>query len=93
MHAQHLCARGFVPDEVIYFGDGPIEHSHFVAMIVHIQNKILAHDSQTNQADVAIGVWHTTSRRICWSALKIIEIMGFRTAGERIYRQIAFWNF
>ena len=46
MRANDLRPFGFVRDELVYFGNRPVEHGNFVAVIIHIEHQVLAHDGQ-----------------------------------------------
>ena len=55
MSADDLGSLGFLADEVVHFGYGAIEDGDFIAVVIHIEDEILAHDGQANQADVTTG--------------------------------------
>ncbi len=59
MRADDLRALGFVLEELVDLGDGSIEDGHAVAVVVHVQDQILAHDSEADQSDVASCSWHS----------------------------------
>ena len=61
VRAHDLCAGRFLLDEIVYFGDGSIKHTHAITVVVHIQDQILAHDSQADQSDVAAFLFHSIS--------------------------------
>src|ERR1700675_1642279 len=44
---------GLVVDELVHLGGGSIEDRHLVAMIVHIEYEVLAHDGEAYQPYVA----------------------------------------
>ena len=46
--ADHLAAFGFFLEEVVDFGDGPVERDDGVAVVVHVEDEVLAHHRQTN---------------------------------------------
>jgi len=56
--AGDVAALGLVVDEVIDLGNGPIENGYGEAVIVHVQDQVLAHDRKADQADVAFFVAH-----------------------------------
>jgi hypothetical protein len=43
---------GFVGQKVIHLGNSAVVHGHLEAMIVHVEDQILSHDSQADQADI-----------------------------------------
>ena len=53
VRAHHLRAVGFVRDEIVDLRDGAIEDGHAVAVVVHIQDQVLAHYREADQSDVA----------------------------------------
>ena len=59
--ADDVGALGFVGEEVVHLGDGAVEDGHLVAVVVHVEDEVLAHHGQADQADVTRGVWHTCS--------------------------------
>ena len=54
MRADDFGALGFVGEEVVHLLDGAVEGHDGEAVVVHVQNEILAHDGQTNQCDVSL---------------------------------------
>ena len=52
MRADDMGAFGFFGDKFVHFGDGAVEGDHRVAVVVHVEDEILAHDGQTNQCNV-----------------------------------------
>ena len=46
-------ALGFVGEEVVHLLDGAVEGHDGEAVVVHVQNQILAHDGQTDECDVS----------------------------------------
>jgi hypothetical protein len=61
MGADDLGAFGFVGEEVVDFGDGTIEDGHFEAVVIHVEDEILTHYGEADEADVTSGVWHMNS--------------------------------
>src|SRR5688572_27704962 len=61
VRSYDLCSSGFLFDEFVYLGDGSIKYSHAVTMVVHVQDQVLAHDSQTDQSDVTTFFLHESS--------------------------------
>ena len=53
MGADDFGALGFLVEEVIHLGNGAIEGDHGEAVVVHVQNQILAHDGQTNDSNIS----------------------------------------
>ena len=52
VRAHHLRAGGFVGDEVIHLRDGAIKNGYAIAVVVHVQNEVLAHYRETDEADI-----------------------------------------
>ena len=48
-------------EEIVHLGDGAVEDRHFVAVVVHVQDQVLAHDGQADQSDIASCFWHDGS--------------------------------
>src|ERR1017187_2335993 len=61
VRADHLRALGFILDEVVHLGDGAVEYRNLVAVIVHVENQILPHPRQANQANIATTLIHQAS--------------------------------
>ena len=53
-----LRSLGFVGEEVVHLGDGAVEDGDLVAVVVHVQHQVLAHDRQSDQSDIAICFRH-----------------------------------
>ena len=43
---------GFVGQKVVHFGDGAVEDGNFEAVVVHVEDKILSHDGEADEADI-----------------------------------------
>ena len=54
MRADDFCAFGFVGEKVIHLLDRAIERDDGEAVVVHVQNEILAHDGQPDECDVCL---------------------------------------
>ena len=54
MRADDLGALGFVVEEIVHLGNGAVEGHDGEAVVVHVQNQILAHDGQPDQCDVSL---------------------------------------
>ena len=52
VRAHHLGAGGFVRDEIVDLRNGAIEDGHAISVVVHIQDQVLAHYREADQADV-----------------------------------------
>jgi len=50
-----LPTLGLVCQEAVDFGDGSIEDHHGEAMVGSIQDQVLAHDGQTDEAEITTG--------------------------------------
>ncbi len=59
--SDDLRAFCFVGQEVVYLGDCAIEDGNLEAVVVHVEDKILSHDSEADQADITRCVWHRVS--------------------------------
>jgi len=55
MSADDLGALGFAAEEFIHLGDGAIEDGDGEAVIIHVENEVLAHDGQTDESDVCLS--------------------------------------
>ena len=55
MRADDLGALGFAAEELIHLGHGAVEDGHGEAVVVHVENEILAHDGQSDQCDVSLS--------------------------------------
>jgi hypothetical protein len=86
MRSDDLRSLRLILYEIIHFRDGPVEHSHFVAVVVHVQNEVLSHHRQTNQSNVTTSLFHQSSpdRRPAWdvpifvnppSSIPLIELI------------------
>ena len=53
--ADDLRALGLVGEEIVHLGDGAVVDRHGEAVVVHVQNQVLAHHGQADQADVRLG--------------------------------------
>ena len=53
MRADDLGALGFVGEEVVHLRDGAVVGDDGEAVVVHVQNQILAHDGQADECDIA----------------------------------------
>ncbi len=61
MSADDLGAFGLVGEEVVNFGDGAVEDGDFEAVVVHVEDEVLSHDGEADEADVADCVGHLRS--------------------------------
>ena len=52
--ADDVGALGFPGEKVVHLGDGPVEGHHGEAVVVHVQNQILAHHGQPDQCNVSL---------------------------------------
>ena len=58
MRADDIGAFRFIVEEVVDFGDGPVEDGHVVAVVIHIEDQILAHDGEADQSDITRCLRH-----------------------------------
>jgi len=49
-----FASRGGSFQELVYLGNRTVEGYHRVALVIHVQDEVLAHHGQTNQSDVAL---------------------------------------
>ena len=61
VRAHNLGALGFIVQEVVHLGHSAVEDGHAVAVVVHVEDQVLAHDGQTDQADITICVFQKSS--------------------------------
>ncbi len=54
MRADDLGALGGVIEKIVHLGNGAIERHDGEAVVVHVQNEVLAHDGQSDQCDVSL---------------------------------------
>ena len=52
----HLGALGLFGQEVVHLGDGAIVGHHDVAVVVHVEDEVLPHHRQADQADVSLRI-------------------------------------
>lgn len=50
---NYLGALCLIGQELIYLLCGTIVRTDHISMIIHVQNEVLTHDSQTNESDVS----------------------------------------
>jgi len=60
MSALYLGAFRLMRDKLIHLRNGPIENAHFVPVIVHVKDQILAHHRQADQPDVTASFFHVS---------------------------------
>jgi hypothetical protein len=58
VRADDLGTLRFIRNKVVDLRDRSVEDRDLVAVIVHIQNKVLAHHSQPDQSDVTCSLLH-----------------------------------
>ncbi len=56
MCADDFGAFGFVVEKFVHFGNGAIEDSDGEAVVVHVEDEVLAHDGEPDQTDVSLSV-------------------------------------
>ncbi len=61
VRADDLRALGLVGQKVVDLGGGAVEDGNFVAVVVHVQDEVLPHHGQADQADVTTAVFHSVS--------------------------------
>ena len=64
MRADDLGALGFVGEEVVHLGDGAVEDGDLEAVVVHVEDEVLAHDGQADEADITHWIWHEGSQKM-----------------------------
>src|SRR5665213_1626903 len=63
MCADNFCALRFVGEKMIYLFNRAIECDDGEAVVVHVENDVLAHDGQSDKCDVSLCV-HKVSIKI-----------------------------
>lgn len=53
--ADHVRARGGAGQKGVGLRGGAVVHGHGVAVVVHVEHEVLAHDGQADEADVSGG--------------------------------------
>ena len=53
VRADDLGALGLVVEEVVHLGDGAVVGGHGEAVVVHVQNQVLAHNGQPDYSNVS----------------------------------------
>ena len=53
--SQHFRALRLVREKIVHLGDGTIKGHHGVAVVIHVQNNVLAHDGQPDKGDITLG--------------------------------------
>ena len=56
MRADDFGALGFVGEEMVHLLDRAVERDDGEAVVVHVENEVLAHDGQTDECDVSLLV-------------------------------------
>ncbi len=70
MGAEHFGAVGFFGQKFVHLGGGAVVSHHDEAVVVHVQNQILAHDRQADQGDVRVRFHCFTFSKIALSRYK-----------------------
>ena len=65
--ADDVCPLGLVVEEIVHLGDGAVVGHDRVAVVVHVEDQVLAHDGQADECDVSLG-FH------CWGAGLAVEL-------------------
>ena|SRR5438477_9075915 len=52
MRADDVRAFGFLTEKLIDFGDGAVEGDDLEAVVVHVEDEVLAHDSQADESNI-----------------------------------------
>jgi hypothetical protein len=55
--------------EIVYLGDRTVEDGYLESVVVHIEDKVLPHNSKPNQPNVTSCIWHI------FSEISLIESM------------------
>src|ERR1043165_4740336 len=64
MSADDVSAFGFLVEKVVHLRDGAIESDHGEAVVVHVEDEVLAHDGEADECDVSFGVHNVSNRAI-----------------------------
>src|SRR5262245_56051192 len=62
MRANDIRAFGFLVEKLVHLRHRSIKCDHSKAVVVHVQNQILAHNGQANHRDIAFGFHKFTSK-------------------------------
>jgi hypothetical protein len=82
MCADNVCPFGFVGDEIVDFGNGAIENRNFEPVVVHVEDKVLSHDGEADEADITRCVWHTVSQGFLILSLRAADAFKFYRSGQ-----------
>ena len=52
-----------VLQEVVHLGGGPVVGDHLEAVVVHVEDEVLAHDGQPDEGDVGVSLGHLADCR------------------------------
>jgi hypothetical protein len=63
--ADDVCALCFAGQKFVHAGGGAIVSHDSVAVVVHIENEIPAHYSQSDESDIALGFHYFESHGVC----------------------------
>ena len=63
MGADDLRALGFAAEKLIHPGDRAVEHGHGEAVVIHVEDEVLAHDGQTDQSNISLSFHRMHSNR------------------------------
>lgn len=50
-----MCTLGFIIEEAVDLGDGSVEGNDGEAMVSSVQDQVLAHNGETNEAEISTG--------------------------------------
>ena len=64
-----FAALGGVLEKVIDLGNRAVEGHHGVAMVIHVEDQVLAHDCQTDQRDICRLLHDLAPERSLWVRL------------------------
>ena len=54
MSAENLRSPGLAREKIVHLGDRTVEDRHRIAVIVHVQDQVLAHDRQPDESDIRL---------------------------------------
>ena len=60
---HYVRALGFVFEKTVDLRHRAVEYRHAIAVVVHVEDKVLAHHGQAYEADITIGVCHGCFRK------------------------------
>ena len=82
MGADNVCPFCFIGDEIVDLGNSAVENRNFEPVVVHVEDKILSHDGEADEADIARCVWHNVSQGFLILSLRAAGAFKFYRSGQ-----------